>query len=75
MGVIAAVADLLIERTQAGLIRVKAEGKALGRPSALTPVQLGQVRTRLAGGEAVAALAREFGTSGQTIMRARAAAA
>jgi putative DNA-invertase from lambdoid prophage Rac len=37
MGVIAAVAeferDLLVERTKAGLSRVKAEGKALGRPS------------------------------------------
>src|SRR4029453_6494328 len=40
MGVIAAVAeferDLLIERTQAGLKRAKAEGKAIGRPSALS---------------------------------------
>ena len=38
MAVIAAVAeferDLLIERTQAGLNRAKAEGKRLGRPAA-----------------------------------------
>jgi putative DNA-invertase from lambdoid prophage Rac len=38
MGVLAAVAeferDLLIERTNAGLARVKAEGKKLGRPEA-----------------------------------------
>ncbi len=38
MGVLAAVAeferDLLIERTQAGLARAKAEGKKLGRPEA-----------------------------------------
>lgn len=78
MGVIAAVAeferDLLIERTQSGLARAKAEGKAIGRPAALTPVQVGQVRARLATGEPVAALAREFGTSRQTIMRARALA-
>ena len=37
MSVIAAVAeferDLLIERTQAGLVRAKAQGKKLGRPS------------------------------------------
>lgn len=43
MGVIAAVAeferDLLIERTQAGLQRAKATGKALGRPSALSAEQ------------------------------------
>ena len=28
--------DLLIERTQSGLARAKAEGKSLGRPSALS---------------------------------------
>lgn len=75
MGVIAAVAeferDLLIERTQAGLARAKAEGKAVGRPSALTPEQQAQVRSRLLAGEPVAGLAREFKTSRQTIMRVR----
>lgn len=75
MGVLAAVAeferDLLIERTQAGLARAKADGKILGRPSSLTAQQTAHVRTRLAAGEAVAALAREFQTSRQTIMRAR----
>tara|TARA_R110000737_G_scaffold915_1_gene2639 strand:+ start:1562 stop:2044 length:483 start_codon:yes stop_codon:yes gene_type:complete len=43
MGVINAVAqfgrDLLIERTQSGLARAKAQGKQLGRPSALTADQ------------------------------------
>lgn len=43
MDVIAAVAeferDLLIERTQAGISRAKAAGKAFGRPPALTPEQ------------------------------------
>lgn len=43
MAVIAAVAeferDLLIERTQAGLSRAKAQGKKLGRPSSLTSEQ------------------------------------
>lgn len=43
LGVIVAVAeferDLLIERTQAGLKRAKASGKALGRPQALTSGQ------------------------------------
>jgi putative DNA-invertase from lambdoid prophage Rac len=75
MGVIAAVAeferDLLIERTQAGLARAKAEGKALGRPSSLSELQLRDVRQRVKAGDSVAALAREFGTSRQTIMRAR----
>ncbi len=78
MGVIAAVAeferDLLIERTQAGLARAKAEGKALGRPSALSAVQVVEVAQRLAAGEAIAAIARAMGTSRQTIMRVRDAA-
>jgi putative DNA-invertase from lambdoid prophage Rac len=75
MGVIAAVAeferDLLIERTQAGLQRAKAEGKKVGRPSALAPKQAETVKARLAAGEPVASLAREYGTSRQTIMRVR----
>lgn len=75
MGVIAAVAeferDLLVERTQAGLSRAKAEGKTLGRPSALSEAQVTEVRQRLAQGEAVAAVARVLGTSRQTVMRAR----
>ena len=73
MGVINAVAEfergLLIERTQAGLARARNEGRALGRPHALTSAQRAQVRDRLADGESVAALARAFQTSRQTIMR------
>jgi putative DNA-invertase from lambdoid prophage Rac len=75
MGVIAAVAeferDLLIERTQAGLARAKAEGKSIGRPSALKDLQVQQVCSRLAAGESVASVARAFETSRQTIMRVR----
>ena len=75
LGVINAVAeferDLLIERTQAGLARARNEGRALGRPRALTSSQRAQVRERLAAGESVAALARAFATSRQTIMRVR----
>jgi len=78
MGVINAVAeferDLLIERTQAGLARAKAEGKALGRPHSLAAEQVREVRTRLASGDSVAALARAYSTSRQTIMRVRDAA-
>ena len=51
MGVINAVAeferDLLIERTQAGLIRAKAEGKTLGRPPRLSEDQRQAVLRRL----------------------------
>lgn len=75
MGVIASVAeferDLLVERTQAGLTRARAEGRTLGRPSALTTEQQGEVLRRLAAGEAVAKLARDFKTSRTTIQRLR----
>ena len=75
MGVIAAVAeferDLLIERTQAGLALAKASGKAIGRPQSLDKGQVGVVRQRLSEGHSVASVAREFGTSRQTIMRVR----
>jgi putative DNA-invertase from lambdoid prophage Rac len=76
MGVIAAVAeferDLLIERTQAGLARAKVEGKQLGRPMSLRPVQVAEIRERLASGNfSVAGLAAGYATSRQTIMRIR----
>lgn len=75
MNVINAVAqferDLLIERTQSGLARAKAQGKSLGRPTALLIAQQADVRARIAKGETVSAIARDLGTSRQTIMRAR----
>ncbi len=75
MNVINAVAqferDLLIERTQAGLARARAQGKPLGRPRTLSPAQQTAVRDRIAQGATVSALAREMGASRQTIMRAR----
>ncbi len=79
MQVIAAVAeferDLLVERTQAGLSRARAEGKSIGRPGALTQSQREDIVRRLDGGASVSALAREYATSRQTILRARAASA
>jgi putative DNA-invertase from lambdoid prophage Rac len=75
MNVINAVAeferDLLVERTQAGLSRAKAEGKTLGRPPSLTDDQRKAVERRLEQGATVSALAREFNTSRNTIMRVR----
>jgi putative DNA-invertase from lambdoid prophage Rac len=77
MNVLNAVAqferDLLIERTQSGLSRAKAEGKKLGRPAALSEQQKRLVREELAAGVSVAAIARKLGTSRQTVMRVRAA--
>ena len=79
MQVIAAVAeferDLLIERTQAGISRAKAAGIHCGRPNRLTPDLSKQVLVRLKEGVSVAALAREYQVSRQTIMRIRVAAA
>ena len=76
MNVINAVAqferDLLIERTQSGLARAKASGKPLGRPSALSENQQAEVKEKLQNGETVSAIARQFETSRQTIMRVRA---
>lgn len=75
MTVINAVAeferDLLIERTQTGLSRAKAEGKTLGRPASLAHDQRRDVAQRLNEGTNVSALAREFKTSRQTIIRMR----
>jgi len=77
MNVLNAVAqferDLLIERTQSGLNRAKAEGKTLGRPATLSEQQKQAARDELAAGVSVSALARKLGTSRQTVMRARAA--
>jgi putative DNA-invertase from lambdoid prophage Rac len=74
MAVISAVAeferDLLIERTQAGLKRAKAEGKVLGRPTALSVEQHAEVRARRAQGASLGALAREYGVSRAAIHRA-----
>jgi putative DNA-invertase from lambdoid prophage Rac len=79
MQVIAAVAeferDLLVERTQAGLVRAKAEGKTLGRPGTLNPDQRETIIQRLDAGASVSVLAREYKTSRQTIIRVRAASA
>jgi putative DNA-invertase from lambdoid prophage Rac len=75
MTVISAMAeferDLLIERTQSGLARAKSQGKLLGRPRSLDAIQINLVEQRLAEGETIAGLAREFGTSRQSIMRIR----
>jgi putative DNA-invertase from lambdoid prophage Rac len=73
MGVIAAVAeferDLLIERTQAGLSRAKAEGKVLGRPTALTSEQQRAVIASRAEGVSLGVLAKHYGVSRAAIQR------
>ena len=73
MGVIAAVAeferDLLIERTQSGLKRAKAEGKVLGRKPTLKAEQQEAIRQRRSVGVSWGVLAKEFGVSRSAIQR------
>ncbi|WP_420105056.1 recombinase family protein [Herbaspirillum huttiense] len=63
--------DLLVERTQSGLARAKAEGKTLGRPASTTNEQRTAMMNRYQGGqgESISALARDFGISRASVMR------
>lgn len=74
MGVLNAVAeferDLLIERTQAGLARAKADGKPLGRPAKLSDEAKAAIREAKAAGASYGALAKEYGVSRAAIQRA-----
>lgn len=76
MNVLAAVAqferDLLIERTNSGLRRARAQGKRFGRPPVLSDTDKAAVRAGLANGISISQLAREFDTTRTTIQRARA---
>ena len=75
MTILSAVAeferDLIIERTQSGLERAKAEGKKLGRNFSLNEVQQQSVMSDLNSGKSVSETARKFKTSRQTILRIR----
>lgn len=75
MQVISAVAeferDLLIERTHSGITRARAAGKRFGRPPSLSQEQQKSALERLNSGTSVSAVAREFRTSRQTILRIR----
>ena len=73
MGVIAAVSqferDLLIERTQAGLARVRAEGRTLGRPAALSEAQRRDILAARKEGASLGQLAKLHGVSRSAIQR------
>lgn len=73
MGVLGAVAeferDLLIERTQAGLARAKAEGRRLGRPATLSKAQQDAARAGRAAGASLGELAKRYGVSRAAIQR------
>ncbi|OPA93707.1 resolvase [Pseudomonas fluorescens] len=71
LSMLAAVAemerDLLIERTQAGLVRAKAQGKQLGRPPKLTQRQRSEIKTALDEGMSISALSKSYAVSRATI--------
>ena len=78
MQVLAAVAeferDLLIERTQSGQARARAQGKHMGRPAKTTPAQREAIRKALGAGATVTSLAAEYLVSRGTIISIRDAA-
>lgn len=63
--------DILIERTQAGLRRAKAEGVRLGRPRTASWDSAEQIRTALAEGVSVSQVARDYDVSRATVLRIR----
>ena len=72
LAMLAAVAemerDLIVERTQAGLARAKAEGKTLGRPAKTTPEQRQAMVQGYANKQSVSALAKLYGISRATVL-------
>ena len=64
--------DLLLERTHSGIARAKAAGKRFGRPSTLNEEQKLSVIARIKAGASISAIAREFNTTRQTILRVKA---
>lgn len=63
--------DLLVERTQAGLQRAKAQGKKLGRPAKTTGEQRQSIRADLNSGISVSQLARQHAVSRATVIGIR----
>lgn len=60
--------DLLVERTQAGLKRAQAEGKALGRPMKTTAQQREEINRRYGQAESVSSIARSYGISRASVL-------
>ncbi|EUA41341.1 resolvase, N terminal domain protein [Mycobacterium avium subsp. avium 2285 (R)] len=58
---------MILERQREGIALAKAAGKYKGRKAALTDEQADQLRARLAAGESVTSLAKDFGISRQTV--------
>jgi DNA invertase Pin-like site-specific DNA recombinase len=58
---------MILERQREGIALAKAAGKYKGRKAALTDEQVDELRARLARGESVTVLAKDFGISRQTV--------
>jgi len=73
--VLAAVADfereLIIERTQAGQARARADGKHMGRPAKTTEEQRQAIRKALLKGATVTSMAKQYDVSRATIIGIR----
>lgn len=59
--------SMILERQREGIALAKAAGKYKGRKAALTAEQADELRGRLAAGESVTSLAKDFGISRQTV--------
>lgn len=59
--------SMILERQREGIALAKAAGKYKGRKAALTAVQADELRARLADGESVSGLAREYGICRQSV--------
>ena len=60
--------DLIVERTQAGLARAKAEGKTLGRPTKTSPEQRKAMIAAYAAKTSISALAKCYNVSRSTVL-------
>ena len=63
--------DLILERTQSGVARARAQGKRFGRPPVIPEKKHPQIMAALQQGQSVTAVARQFRTSRPTIHRIR----
>jgi DNA invertase Pin-like site-specific DNA recombinase len=59
--------SMILERQREGIALAKAAGKYKGRKAALNQDRADELRARLAAGEGVSSLAREYGVSRQTV--------
>ena len=60
--------DLLVERTKMGLLRAKAEGKRLGRPSKTNKEERNEIINKLEDGLSVSEVARIYGISRASVI-------